>query len=81
MRQYNFLCLLNVPDNMRQFGSMRNIWEGGMVGEGYLRGMKRELKQGMIGTWQVLTLKNILEKDLYNDLITQKRQQKKANFV
>jgi hypothetical protein len=80
MRQYNFLCLLNVPDNMRQFGSMRNIWEGGMVGEGYLRGMKRELKQGMIGSWQVWTLKNILEKDFYNDLITQKHKIKKGEF-
>ena len=76
MRQYNFLCLLNVPDNMRKFGSMRNIWEGGIVGEGYLRGMKRELKQGMIGSWQVWTLKNILEKDLYDDLIKQKHKKK-----
>ena len=36
MRQYNFLCLLNVPNNMRRFGCMRYIWEGGMVGESYL---------------------------------------------
>jgi hypothetical protein len=48
---------------------MRNMWEGGMVGEGYLRGMKKELKQGMIGKWQVWTLKNLLEKDMYQGLI------------
>jgi hypothetical protein len=45
------------------------MWEGGMVGEGYLRGMKKELKQGMIGKWQVWTLKNLLEKDMYQGLI------------
>jgi hypothetical protein len=81
MRQYNFLCLLNVPENMRQFGSMRNLWEGGIVGEGFLRGMKKELKQGMIGSWQVWTLKNILEKDLYADLILQKNQKVKGDLM
>jgi hypothetical protein len=80
MRQYNFLCLLNVPENMRQFGSMRNLWEGGIVGEGFLRGMKKELKQGMIGSWQVWTLKNILERDLYADLILQKHKKLKGDF-
>jgi hypothetical protein len=69
MRQYNFLCLLNIPSTMREYGCMRNMWEGGIVGEGFLRGMKKELKQGMIGKWQIWTLKNILEKDLYCNLI------------
>ena len=77
MRQYNFLCLLNVPNNMRQFGCMRNIWEGGIVGEGFLRGMKSQLKQGMIGSWQVWTLRNILEKDIYDNRTTQKHKIKK----
>lgn len=80
MRQYNFLCLLNVPKNMRQFGCMRNIWEGGIVGEGFLRGMKSQLKQGMIGSWQVWTLRNILEKDIYDNLTTQKHKIKKGEF-
>jgi hypothetical protein len=42
--------------------------------------MKKELKQGMIGSWQVWTLKNILEKDLYADLILQKHKQIKGDF-
>jgi hypothetical protein len=78
MSQYNFLCLLNIPETMRQYGSMRNMWEGGIVGEGFLRGMKKELKQGMIGNWQVWTLKNLLERDLYNDLVNQKNYHKIA---
>ena len=78
MSQYNFLCLLNIPETMRQYGSMRNMWEGGIVGEGFLRGMKKELKQGMIGNWQVWTLKNLLERDLYNDLVNQKNNHKIA---
>ena len=81
MSQYNFLCLLNIPETMRQYGSMRNMWEGGIVGEGFLRGMKKELKQGMIGNWQVWTLKNLLERDLYSDLVNQKHIEIKDNFI
>ena len=81
MSQYNFLCLLNIPETMRQYGSMRNMWEGGIVGEGFLRGMKKELKQGMIGNWQVWTLKNLLERDLYSDLVSQTHKKIKDNFI
>ena len=37
---YNFLSLLNLPNMARQFGPLRNLWEGGYIGEGYLRMMK-----------------------------------------
>ena len=37
---YNFLSLLNLPNMARQFGPLRNLWEGGYLGEGYLRMMK-----------------------------------------
>jgi hypothetical protein len=81
MSQYNFLCLLNIPETMRQYGSMRNMWEGGIVGEGFLRGMKKELKQGMIGNWQVWTLKNLLETDLYNNLVTNEHLKIKCDYI
>jgi hypothetical protein len=32
MTQYNFLCLLNIPNIMRKYGCNRNIWEGGIEG-------------------------------------------------
>ena len=30
---YNFLCLLNLPDMLRKFGPLQNVWEGGGQGE------------------------------------------------
>ena len=48
MSQYNFLCLLNIPEIMQQYDSIRNMWEGGIAGEGFLRDMKKKQKQGMI---------------------------------
>ena len=57
------------------------MWEGGIVGEGFLRGMKKELKQGMIGNWQVWTLKNLLETDLYNNLVTNEHLKIKCDYI
>ena len=44
--QYNFLCLLNLPNVIRKFGNLTNIWEGGIEGEGFLRKYKKEMKSG-----------------------------------
>ena len=30
---YNFICLTNLPDMLRDFGPIRNLWEGGGQGE------------------------------------------------
>ena len=53
LTQYNFL---NLPNVMRQFGSIRNMWEGGVEGEGFLRSYKKELKNGLKPKWQIYTL-------------------------
>jgi hypothetical protein len=39
--QYNMLCLLNLPTIIRTYGSIRNVWEGGMEGEAYLKNVKK----------------------------------------
>ena len=62
MTQYNFLCLLNIPDVMRQFGCMRNMWEGGVEGEGFLRSFKRELRNGLKPNWQIWSVTNLLRR-------------------
>jgi hypothetical protein len=32
---YNFCSLLNLPSTIREFGPLRNLWEGGGMGEKY----------------------------------------------
>jgi hypothetical protein len=65
MTQYNFLCLLNIPKVMRKYGCMRNIWEGGVEGEGFLRKYKRELRNGLKPKWEMWTVKNLLQRVVF----------------
>jgi hypothetical protein len=64
--QYNFLCLLNLPSVMRKFGNIRNIWEGGVEGEVFLRKYKKELRTGLMPNWQMWTIKNLLQRGVFN---------------
>ena len=66
MTQYNFLCLLNIPDVMQKFGCLRNIWEGGVEGEGFLRKYKRKLRNGLKPKWQLWTVRNLLQRGVYD---------------
>jgi hypothetical protein len=44
---YTYPCLLNLPAHMKEFGPLKNLWEGGVRGEGFLPYVKRE--HGTIG--------------------------------
>ncbi|KAL7563782.1 hypothetical protein ACA910_020466 [Epithemia clementina (nom. ined.)] len=59
---YNFMSLLNLPDAVRQFGPLRNIWEGGTQGEGFLRYVKREMSMGLRSNWQKRLLTRIYKR-------------------
>ena len=52
----NFLSLLNLPDNMKSLGVLRNLWEGDGKGEGIMRKLK-PLFAGHRGRvyWNMLT--------------------------
>lgn len=65
MTQYNFLCLLNIPNVMRRFGFIRNIWEGGMEGEGFLRRYKKEMRNGLQPKWQIWTIRNLMQRGVF----------------
>ena len=56
---YNFVCLLNLPDVMREFGPLRNLWEGGGQGEKFLRLVKPQW-HGYRKNWQVNMMDNLL---------------------
>jgi hypothetical protein len=65
--RYNLLCLLNLPETMKKFGTMRNLWEGGIDGEAYLKKVKYQLKAGLVNEWQTWSLNNLLHNDIYAD--------------
>jgi hypothetical protein len=64
---YNMLCLLNLPEVLRTYGSMRNIWEGGMDGEAYVKKAKNKLKSGLVNQWQVWAIESLLKDELYSE--------------
>lgn len=64
---YNMLCLLNLPDVLRKYGSMRNVWEGGMDGESYVKRVKNKLKAGLVYQWQVWAIDSLLKEELYSE--------------
>jgi hypothetical protein len=43
---YNYASLIDVPDMMRRYGPLRQLWEGGPKGEGYFRIAKPLMKSG-----------------------------------
>lgn len=52
IKKYNFLSLLNLPEQMKNFGPLLNLWEGGIVGEKIISTMKPEIKSGLRKNWQ-----------------------------
>ena len=58
---YNFVCLLNLPKLMEQFGPLRNLWEGSFQGEGILRYVKPEVGMGVRVNWSLNVMINLLQ--------------------
>ena len=66
LAKYNFPCLLNLVEILRRFGPLRNLWEGGYQGEGYLRKSKEMLSNGLRKNWQVNAILRMLESTALN---------------
>lgn len=79
IRQYNFMSLLDIPSTISIYGSMRNLWEGGIDGEGYLRYVKPELTSGLVNKWESWCITNLLHKKVYSDLL--EHPNTKENFL
>jgi len=57
---FNFLCLLNLPRLTERFGPLRNLWEGGFKGEGYIGRCKKWLRHGQKGNFETVAMTKIL---------------------
>ena len=58
--KYNFMSLLNLPEQIKEVGPLRTLWEGGTRGEGYLRLVKPQIKTGLKTNWQTSLMKSLL---------------------
>ena len=66
---YNFLSLLNLPDVIRDYGPIRNIWEGAAQGEGVLRFVKPNVSNGMRRAWEKATMKTLMRKKSVGEVV------------
>jgi hypothetical protein len=60
---YTYPCLLNLPAHMKEYGPLKNLWEGGIRGEGslrYIKPMHRNL--GLRVGWPVKILTRAYQK-------------------
>lgn len=65
---YNLICLMNLPDAMRKYGPMRDLWEGSFRGEGFLRQTKPQMMQGFKPNWHVNLHRNILQEKAFHNI-------------
>ena len=68
---YNYLCLLNLPLIAKSFGPLKNIWEGGYIGEGYLRIIKPYMKRGLGKNWEQNIHRGVLERKTFDFICKQ----------
>ena len=57
---YNHMCLLNLPEQIRRLGPIRNHWEGGFRGEGFIRKVKPMTTGVGRKNWTTNLLTNLL---------------------
>jgi hypothetical protein len=66
--KYSFMSLLNLPNQLKNYGSMRYIWEGGINGEGFLRLAKPQIKHGLNRNWPKWLIDHLLLDKTCQDL-------------
>ena len=65
-RSYSFQCLLNLPNDEKLMGKMRNVWEGGDAGEGQIKHIKKFVHQGLHKKFALHAIKNCYEREFMN---------------
>jgi hypothetical protein len=63
------MSLLNLKQQLFLYGSIRNVWEGGYQGEGFLRFVKTELKSGLNKSWQTWLIDNLQTNCAYEEVL------------
>ena len=59
---YNFICLINLVNNMLQYGLLRNFWEGKYIGEAMVKNVKPEMTSVRRLNWAVNLLLKLCQK-------------------
>ena len=73
LMKYNYLTLLNLPQTMKEYGPLVNLWEGSNQGKGYLRYTRPYTRPIIINihskNWQVNTILKVQNKKSLDDVV------------
>ena len=61
LSSYNFVCLLNIPEQIKMLGPVRNRYKGGNRGEGFLRLVKHHVRGTSRPNWHQNLLTTLLQ--------------------
>jgi hypothetical protein len=68
-RKYNYISLLNLAEDIRRYGGLRQLWEGSFMGEGSLQLLKRHINQGLKGNWAFNTAQKYWEDKAFREVV------------
>lgn len=75
LSSFNFICFMNLPAMMERFGPLRDMWEGGPKGEGFLRFTKQHIIHGLRQqSWHYHLLKSLLRFKVLHTLSPQENK-------
>ena len=65
----NYMSLLNLPRQMKEFGPLRLYWEGGWKGEGIIQELKPLIRNRFQKNWSSNTLKQLYNSRVFDYLL------------
>ncbi len=71
IRKGNFLCLMNLPEEMAKYGPLMDLWEGKIQGEGYLPTLKDRYYGGLRDNWEYNMLNGLYRDRCLEDVTSQ----------
>lgn len=72
---YNFGSLIDLPEMMRKYGPLRQLWEGNIRGEGFLRFAKPLMKAGLKLRWHYTLLRDLHITKAFDNILPQEKKQ------
>ena len=65
---YSYACLMNLPKVMEKYGSLRNLWEGSLSGEGIIRYVKPHVHR-FTKCWHTKLAEDVLQEKSTSEII------------
>lgn len=76
----NFICLLNLPELIREVGPLKNLWEGGDIGEKILGSVKDEFL-GIRKNWTKALLERIISQRAIDKILPKIIEQQEDDSI